>query len=147
MADIIIRKLTEDDIISLAELYRIFWDDDQNIEKMKIKFAELKNNDKYIFLCATIDNHVVGTIMGIICDELYGNCKPFLVMDDLVVHNNFRNLNIGTLLLNELEIIGKNNECSQIIFITDSNRKGTVSFYEKLGFNSKTHVGYKRKLK
>jgi ribosomal protein S18 acetylase RimI-like enzyme len=147
MPDITIRKLTDADIDSLAELYKLFWNDDQNINKMKLRFDELKNNQKYIFLCAAIDDRVIGTIMGIICEELYGDCKPFLVMEDLVVHNDFRNMKIGTLLLTELEKIGKENECSQIIFITESNRKETISFYEKLGFNSKTHIGFKKKLK
>jgi ribosomal protein S18 acetylase RimI-like enzyme len=147
MPDITIRKLTDADIDSLAELYKLFWNDDQNINKMKLRFDELKNNQKYIFLCAAIDDRVIGTIMGIICEELYVDCKPFLVMEDLVVHNDFRNMKIGTLLLTELEKIGKENECSQIIFITESNRKETISFYEKLGFNSKTHIGFKKKLK
>jgi ribosomal protein S18 acetylase RimI-like enzyme len=147
MSNIIIRKLMDTDIDSLAELYKLFWNDNQNIDKMKLTYEELKNNNRYIFLCATIDDRVVGTIMGIICEELYGDCKPFIVMEDLVVHNDFRNMKIGTLLLTELEKIGKENGCSQIIFITESNRRETIAFYEKLGFDSKTHIGFKRKLK
>jgi hypothetical protein len=50
---------------------------------MKARFRELNANPKYVILCATIDEVVVGSIMGIVCDELYGGGtwlrKPHLV--------------------------------------------------------------------
>ena len=84
--------------------------------------------------------------MDIVCQELYDNCKPFLVMEDLVVHSDFIFYKIGSLLLKDLETIGKEKKCSQIIFITESDIKEKIAFYENLGFNSKTHVGFKRQL-
>ena len=146
MKDIKIRKLSENDLESVAALYKLFWNDNQNINKMKIKYNELKLNENYIFLCATVDDQVIGTIMGIICEELYGNCKPFLVMENLVVHENFRKMKIGSLLLKELENIGKKNECTQIVFLTESYRKETLSFYKNSGFNLKSHKGFKKQL-
>ena len=146
LGNIKIRKLSECDLESVAALYKLFWNDNQNIDKMKVKFNELKSNTNYIFLCATVDDQVVGTIMGIICEEMYGDCKPFLIMEDLVVHEKFRKFKIGSLLLGDLEKIGKENDCTQIVFLTESDRRETLSFYENLGFNLKSHIGFKKKL-
>lgn len=142
-----IRKLTENDLEALAGLYKTFWGEDSDLTKMKTKFIELKDDPKYIFLCATIDNVLVGTIMGIVCDELYGDCRPFLVMEDLVVDTNYRQQGIGKALMNEIENIAMEKDCYQIHFITDASRKDAISFYESLGYSSSTHIGFKKSLR
>ncbi|HPA62382.1 MAG TPA: GNAT family N-acetyltransferase [Spirochaetota bacterium] len=146
MNNIIIRNIEENDIDSIAGLYRLFWDDEQNADKMKMKFRQLRDNSSYIFLCAVADGQVAGTIMGIICDELYGDCRPFLLMEDLVVRNDFRRMKIGTKLLNAMENIGREKGCYQIIFMTERNRVSSVSFYESIGYDSEANIGFKKKL-
>lgn len=147
MAKLVIRRLAENDLESLIKLYKQFWGEESNLEKMKRKYKELKDNPNYILLGAVIDETMVGSIMGIICEELYGECKPFLIMEDMVVDKKYRNMGIGQALMIELEKYSKNRDCTQILFITEANRKNAISFYKSLGYNSKTHVGFKKTLK
>ncbi len=84
--------------------------------------------------------------MGIICEELYGECRPFLLMDDLVVHNDFRRMRIGTMLLSKLENIGREKQCYQILFTTEKDRTSSISFYESMGYDSNANIGFKKKL-
>lgn len=145
--DCLIRSLNEGDLEDVAKLYTLFWNDRMNLTKMKQKFTEVMQNSNYIFLCAEKEGKVVGTIQGIICEELYGDCIPFLVMENFVVAENYQGKGIGRKLLKELERVGKERNCSQIIFITEADRKETVSFYERVGFNSTSHKGFKKSLK
>ncbi len=147
MNKIEIRILLENDLKPLAKLYKQFWNVDSNIEKMKIKYKELENNPNYIFLCAIIYKIVVGSVMGIVCEELYGECRPYMLMEDLVVDKEYGRMGIGKSLMNELEKIAKERDCYQMLFITDTDRRNAVSFYESLGFDSKTHIGFKRPIK
>jgi GNAT superfamily N-acetyltransferase len=135
MDDLIIRKLEEKDLEELSLLYKQFWNEESNIRKMREKYQKIKNNPNYVILSAVINGKNVGSIYGVVCEELYGSCKPFLLMEDLIVDKNVRRKGIG----NE-------KKCSQIIFITETNRVDAVSFYEKMGFNSKTHTGFKKQL-
>ena len=146
MDDLIIRKLEEKDLEELSLLYKQFWNEESDIEKMKTKYQDIKNNPNYVILSAVMNGKIVGSIYGVICEELYGLCKPFLVMEDLIVDKNVRRKGIGKALLEKLESIGKEKKCSQIIFITETNRVDAVSFYEKMGFNTKTHTGFKKQL-
>ncbi len=139
--------MLENDLKPLAKLYKQFWNEDSNIEKMKIKYKELENNPNYIFLCAIIYKIVVGSVMGIVCEELYGECRPYMLMEDLVVDKEYGRMGIGKSLMNELEKIAKERDCYQMLFITDTDRRNAVSFYESLGFDSKTHIGFKRPIK
>ena len=113
---------------------------------MNEKFAELSNNDNYIFLVAEVNGVIAGSILGIICHELYGNCRPFLLMEDLVVDAEFRKMGIGKSLINELETIARQKDCYQILFMTEAERKDTIKFYESIGFDSGKNIGFKRPL-
>jgi len=85
-----ITKLTENDLPALASLYKHFWGEESSVDKMKTTFAVLNDNPDYIFLVARHDERIVGSVIGIICHELYGECKPFMVIEDMIVDNNIR---------------------------------------------------------
>ncbi|WP_271765452.1 GNAT family N-acetyltransferase [Aquimarina algiphila] len=144
--DYSIRRLKETDLHQVAELYSLFWDDAMNLTKMKEVFKRVSKDSQYIFLGAEMNGEIIGTIQGVICEELYGACKPFLVMENFVVSKEHRGKGIGKSLLSELENNAKKRECSQMIFLTESDRSDTIKFYEKLGFDSSTHKGFKKSL-
>lgn len=146
MTNLTIRKMFIEDVNELAVLYRNYWDEDSNVEKMRRKFAKLDANPDYIFLSAVHDGKLIGSIMGIVCNELYGECEPFLVMEDLIVDKYYRSKGIGTQLLQKLEAVAKEKGCCQIQFITETARKETIAFYESLGYNPTSHIGFKKKL-
>jgi ribosomal protein S18 acetylase RimI-like enzyme len=141
-----IRKLIYNDLTQLALLYKNFWNEDSDILKMEKTFEKLKNNDLYIFLCAIENNKVCGSIMGIICYELYGNCEPFLVVEDMIVGINYRRKGIGKKLFMELERLAKEKSCSKIILVTETDRKDACNFYESIGFDPIKNKGYKKKI-
>jgi Acetyltransferases len=141
-----IRNLEIGDMESLSKLYYQFWNEDSDVIKMKNKFSDLQNNDAYIFLCAVEGNLLVGSVMGVVCEELYGNCRPFLVVENMIVDSNYRKRGIGKMLLEELEKQAKIKECSQIILVTDTEREAACRLYESMGFHPTFNKGYKKKL-
>ena len=110
-----------DDLSEIAELYELFWGDKTNVDEMVQKFDKIMKDDNYHLLIAKIEGKIVGTIFGVICEELYGECKPFLVMEDLIVKKEFRRAGVARALLLQIESIGREHDCSQIQFITESN--------------------------
>jgi GNAT superfamily N-acetyltransferase len=144
MDNIIIRKLEINDIPQLAILFKDFWNEESNLQKMVKTFELLNINENYILLCAFIEDKLCGYVMGIICYGLYGECEPFLVVEDMIVNNKIRRKGIGKLLFNELENIAKLHHCNQIILVTEEDRKDATSFYENIGFEIGKHKGYKK---
>ena len=142
----IIRELQIEDMESLSNLYYQFWNEVSDIQKMKNKFARLHNNKAYIFLGAIESDRLVGSVMGIVCEELYGDCNPFLLLENMVVDNTCRKKGIGKALFLELEKYAKLKGCSQTILVTETNRKDACGFYESVGFHPTANKGYKKKL-
>jgi len=142
----VIRDLVIEDIKSLSDLYYQFWGEESDMQKMKNKFAKLQNNDAYIFLGAVENETLLGSIMGIVCDELYGGCRQFLVVENFIVDAPSRRKGVGKALFAELEKRARARECTQIILVTETERKDARSFYESIGFNPTSNKGFKKKL-
>jgi ribosomal protein S18 acetylase RimI-like enzyme len=141
-----IERLTESDLASLADLYTQFWSEKSSLQKMRATFRKLENNPHYIFLAAKQDHQLVGSAMGIICEELYGECNPFMVIEDVIVDKHKKRKGIGSQLMRELERIAAEQGCSYIIFVTECEREEAHRFYESLGYKSGTHKGFKKRL-
>jgi len=140
-----IRDLQKGDLAKLAFLYEQFWNDQSDVPKMERQF-DLVNDDKsYIFLAAEQDGTIVGSVMGVVCKELYGDCRPFLVVEDMIVDGPFRRSGVGSMLLSELEARAKARDCTQMILVTETDRVDACNFYEKYGFQ-KNNKGYKKKI-
>jgi GNAT superfamily N-acetyltransferase len=84
--------------------------------------------------------------MGIICEELYGSCDSFLVLENMIVDKTVRNKGVGKALIKELERIAKEINCTQILLITENDRIDAIKFYESAGYNPTTHRGFKKKI-
>jgi ribosomal protein S18 acetylase RimI-like enzyme len=141
-----IERLTEYDLAPLAELFRQFWGEKSSPEKMRSTFSRLATNPAYILLAAKQNDLLVGFAMGIICEELYGNCKPFMVIEDVIVDKNQRGNGVGSALMRELEKCAIDHDCFQIIFVTEANRTEALGFYRSLGYEFEPYKGFKKRL-
>ena len=143
----IIREMAASDIPQLAELYKQFWNEDSCVKTMRQKFDQYQKKGSHILLCATENKQLVGSVMGVICGELYGNCRPFLVLENMIIDQKYRNRGIGTELIAEMEKRASQRNCTQIILVTESDRVDACKFYESVGYKPETHRGFKKKLK
>jgi GNAT superfamily N-acetyltransferase len=139
-----IENLSEHDLPELAELFKQFWGENSSLKEMHTTFARLVQNPAYILLAAKLDDKLAGFIMGVICEELYGDCQPFLVMEDFVVDKKYRRTGIGATLMKTLEQSAIELGCSQIIFLTEANRPDAIGFYLSQGYEHKPYKGFKK---
>ena len=126
--------MNENDLPQLAELYRRFWNEESDLEAMKKQFRNVSGKDTHILLCAADDDRLLGSVMGVVCEELYGDCRPFLVIENMIVHENARRKGVAAALLHELELRAKERSCTQMILVTESDRNDACGFYESNGF-------------
>jgi len=145
MPDMIkIRKMIANDIPELSLLYEQFRNEKSDIGKMREIFHQIRDNDRYTVLNAFIDDRLVGSISGILCSELYGDCRSFMVIENFIVNANYRRKGIGRFLYSEMESYAGKNGCGNIILVTDTSRADAMKFYESVGFDQTSHKGYKK---
>jgi predicted N-acetyltransferase YhbS len=140
------QKLELEDLTGLKELYEDAFGSVTNYEKMVAIFQKIENNPNHIVLCARQNGKVVGSVLGVICNELIGNCTPFMVIEDVAVLNSHRRKGIAKQLMIEMENRAKLEKCNMILFVSSHQREGAHKLYESLGYGIDKVNGYRKRL-
>lgn len=141
---ILIERIREGDLQELAELYNDLFQEATDCDKMVKTFEWIQSNPNYIVLGSKQDGKLVGTLMGIVCPVMMGQCKPFMFVESVIVSKNCRNMGIGRLLMHEIEHIARERECFLIQLVSSGHRKEAHQFYEALGYNVDKVRGFRK---
>lgn len=144
---VLIDKLKIDDLEGLKEVYEEgFEGSNSDLSRMLETFEAIKDNPDYYILVATTDGKVVGTVMGVVCYELFGKCLPFMVVENIAILNDYRRQGIAKQLLVKLEEHANERKCNMILFVSSAHRTGAHKLYESLGYGIDKVNGYRKRL-
>ena len=141
-----ISPVTKNDLPELSRLYQQLIPNDISIPKMKKVLDRNKDNSNHIILAARDNGKLVGTLLAATCEMLFGQCKSFMVVEDVIVDEAHRRSGVGVALIQHIEGYAKNNNCSYIMLVTDIDRVGSQKFYESLGYKTKEYCAFKKQL-
>ncbi len=139
-------KIKRNDLPDLALLFKELSGKETDINKMLQCFELMEKNQGYYVLGAIYNGILVGSLMGIICLDLVGECQPFMVIENVIVSSEFRGIGIGKKLMIEIERVAKEKNCSYTMFVSGTKRKEAHKFYESLGYNLDEVQGFKKYL-
>lgn len=141
-----IKRIEYDDLADLSLLLEELSGKKTNFNIMAKNFEWMEKNEDYFVLGAKHDGKLVGSLMGIICHDLVGDCEPFMVIENVIVSSKYRGQGIGKKLMNEIEKIAKEKDCYYIMFVSGAQRKEAHKFYESLGYKFDEVQGFKKYL-
>jgi GNAT superfamily N-acetyltransferase len=141
-----VTALSEEDLPDLARLYRQFRGEQSSLEDMRIAFRKLENDTNYSLLGVREEGRLIGSVTGILCRELYGPCRPFMVVEDVIVDQDHRRRGVGSELMRAIEREALRHDCSYIMLVTDANRSDAMSFYQHLGYHPERYRACKKYL-
>jgi len=146
MALISIQPVTADELDELAILYRELAGRNTPLRKMRKSLEWMQSNPDYIVLGARWKGILVGSLMGIICHDLVGECRPFMVLEIVIVSQRYRRRDIGKKLMQEIEKVARRRKCYYMMFVSKGQRKEAHRFYESLGYRLDAVKGFKKYL-
>ncbi len=141
-----IKPIIEQDLPALSRLYEELMGMATDEERMTEVFRFAKTLGSYHILGAFHEGELAGSVMGIICLDLVGRCKPFMVIENVIVSDRIRRQGIGKKLMAEIERIAIEKDCAYMILVSGEKRKEAHVFYEKLGFRDEQVEGYRKHL-
>lgn len=141
-----ISLIAEQDVQELAELYQQLIPNELSYSKMQDVLKRNEGNPNHIVLAAKINGKLVGSLLAVICEMLFGQCKSFMVVEDVIVDKSFRGTGVGKALMNKIEDQAKKSNCSYIMLITDKDRTSSQNFYKSLGYKSNEYCAFKKHL-
>ncbi len=141
---VIFEEITGTDIHNLADLYRELTGNETDIQAITGNFDSVSRDKNYILLGARISDRLAGSVMGVVCRDLSGQGRPFLVIENLVVSEGYRGRGIGRQLLLLLEEIARDRGCYYMILVSGAEREEAHKLYESLGFGNNPVRGYRK---
>lgn len=142
----IIRKMEERDLYDVAALYEILSGEKSNIESMVNQFALANSNKNYMLVVAEEQGKVAGTAMGIVCLNMMADFNSFLVIEAVIVGEEFRRKGIGKGILQYLEREAKSRGCSYLVLVSGEQREEAHRLYEYLGYGKDGVKGFRKLL-
>lgn len=141
-----IQRIDRDHLPGLSLLFEELMGRKTNDAKLAEAFESLEQDEQYILLGAFHGEVLAGSLMGIICQDLVGECRPFMVIENVVVASRFRRQGIGRRLMLEIEQTARSRDCSYIIFVSGGQRKEAHKLYEHLGYKEESVEGFRKHL-
>jgi GNAT superfamily N-acetyltransferase len=142
-----IQLLTPSDREALAELYQELTGKMTERLKMQASLSWIiANPDYYLIGAKNGGGELLGSLMGIICHDLVGGCRPFMVLENVIVTEKHRGQGIGTQLLKWIEDVALKHNCYYIEFVSSMERKSAHQFYASLGYRLGIVQGFKKYL-
>jgi GNAT superfamily N-acetyltransferase len=118
-----------------------------NLVQLEAALHKIISNPDYILVGAENENRqLLGSVMGITCMDTVGECRPFMVLENLVVSGKCRRLGIGKMLVDYIEEQARGNNCYFVMLMSLIKRKEAHQFYEALGYSTTIAQGYKKYL-
>lgn len=142
----IIRRVEINDAIDLSEIFIEFSGEKSDINAMKKQIEVVSKNPNYYVAVACDGEKVIGTAMGVVCYDLCGSCKQFMLIENVAVLPAYRGKGIGKLLMEAEESFGRKNNCKYIILVSESKRTNSHKFYESIGYSVGQEYGFKKRL-
>ncbi len=132
-----IRKASVRDLRSILKLYVHLGMDDGRIltlEEAKEILNRIKKYPCYNLYVALADNEIVGTFSLVIMDNLGHLGAPSGIVEDIVVHPEWRGKGIGKKMMNFAMERCREKGCYKLAISSNIERGEAHLFYESLGF-------------
>lgn len=113
-------------VLKLLQEISSYEPDDKSKIKIKQKFC---NNDNSYSIVAKKGEQIIGFGSVFIFERIRGG--KCALLEDIIVDKSFRNLKVGTLIVNTLIEYSISKKCFKVVLETHSKN---FSFYEKLKF-------------
>jgi GNAT superfamily N-acetyltransferase len=142
-----IDSVKKSELTELAALYKELTGTETNMEKLEDSFAFIDTNPDYALIAAK-EGHgaLLGSLLGVICHDAAGDCRPFMVIENVIVRAAYRGQGIGKQLMEHIEAWGRQRECYYVMFVSASSRKASHRFYESAGYSLTAVQGFKKYL-
>ena len=141
------RKLTEEDLLSLLELYKQLQPDDSlSSEKSKIVWQEIENNPDIQYFGAVDDGKVVSTCYAVYIPNLTRNNRGICFIENVVTDEKYRNRELASKVIDMAVAYAKEKDCYKVILQSGTARGEAHRFYESKGFDGDSKKAFDMRL-
>ncbi len=145
MMELNIRKIKEDDLEELLDLYQFLHPMDITIEpndKIINIWKEILNNSLINIFLVEYKSKIVSSCVLNIIPNLTKSGRPYALIENVITHPDFRKHGYAKYLLNYVIDYSKRKNCYKIMLLSSKHRPEAHKLYEKVGLNKDKKYGF-----
>jgi len=140
-----VADITVEQLPALAGLYETLSRLPQDTAHMAAVFSRMEASPDYHLLGAVSgEGELVGALMGVVCLDVVGPCRPFMVVENVIVAARHRRRGVGRRLLAEIERRARARDCFYLMLVSGPGREDAQAFYTAGGYFKS--AGFKKRL-
>ena len=102
----------------------------------------LQEENYHLLLGFEEDGKMVTALIAVVIHNLTHGLRPFMLIENVVTHAEFRKRGYATQMLNAARTIARGKNCYKIMLMTGSKEKSTLEFYRKAGYNAEDKTAF-----
>ena len=142
------RRLREQDLQSLLELYKQLQPDDDSlsVEKSKTVWQEIEKDPNISYFGAIDNGNVVSTCYAVFIPNLTRNSRGICFIENVVTDKDYRNQGLASKVIDMVVEYAKEKDCYKVILQSGIEREDAHRFYEKKGFDGSSKKAFDMRL-
>lgn len=146
--DMEFRRLTEQDLQSLLELYKQLQPEDEtsSAEKSKAVWQEIENDPNIQYFGAVDKGKVVSTCYAVYIPNLTRNNRGICLIENVVTDIDYRNQGLASRVIDMAVAYAKEKDCYKVILQSGITRVDAHQFYENKGFDGSSKKAFDMRL-
>lgn len=141
---LIFREVSPKDMEGFCILMEQLSERPESMELLKGQIEKAQKNPDMYLMLAEQDGKAVGSLIGLICEDFCGACRPILFIENVVTLAACRGQGVGRKMFEAIEAWGQTRNCSYAVLVSSSERIGAHKFYHALGYSEEK--GFKKYL-
>jgi len=139
-----VREIRRDEIGKLLDLYKYLNPEDPDIpgDELNVLWDKIINDPRQSIFVIESDGVLAASCTLIVIDNLTRGGRPYGLIENVVTHGSFRRRGFGTAVLKKAVEKAREKGCYKVMLLTGRKDEGTLTFYEKAGFERGVKTGF-----
>lgn len=143
-----IREIESSDFDGLMRLYMQLHDNPfpDKDERVMAVWNNILNDKNHHIIVAEENGRLVSSCVCVIVPNLTRGQRPYALIENVVTDSAYRRKGFATACLKYAKKLAQSENCYKIMLMTGSKEQGTLSFYEKAGYNGSDKTAFIQRL-
>lgn len=139
--NVVLRRAQASDAEAIELLYRELVSD-ASIRVLPEHVATLAESPSSFLIVGCSAGIVCATALLSICPDVMYVRQPFGLIENLIVKERHRGAGIGRRIMDYIEVIARDHDCTKLMLLSASHRHSAHCFFESVGFEGNKKVGF-----
>ena len=139
------RLIKFEELDRLLDLFKYLNPDDPDLKgtnRIKKLWEKSFNDPNRYYFVVEEDGIIVSSCTLIIIDNLTRSGRLFGLIENVVIHKEYRKRGYGTSILYKAMEVAKKNNCYKVVLLIGRKEESVLRFYERVGFEKGIKTGF-----